>query len=119
MTENRVLPPILVYVCGKFRAPTIRERQANLQAAMNEADVLAHAGYVPIVPHVMIGTMLGQISEADAQAACLRLIDSCDGLCAMSGWEQSGFAPVEMDYAREHGKFVVQGAEGFPVRARG
>ncbi len=83
--------PPLVYVAGKFSAPTRAEVELNIKAAERYGILLTNVGAFAVVPH----TNTGHPRYAELQsyeffiAGTLALCRACDAILLIPGWESS------------------------------
>jgi hypothetical protein len=88
---------MLVYIAGKYRGDVA----ANIQAAREVAVELWEKGYVPICPHLNTAHFEAYCKVEDEVylAGDLEIINVCDAVLFLPGWEESAGARGEHDYA--------------------
>ena len=101
MTQDLLL---VVYIAGPYRAPTREGVLANIEQARQAFGELLRRGYAAICPHTM--TALGEEHWPDLSpevylVADLELLDRCDLLLVLPGWETSEGTKGEIARARE------------------
>lgn len=96
---------IVVYISGKYSGDT----EANIQAARKKAIELWELGYTALTPHLNTMNFDGdcECSYQDYIEGDLVLLDRCDIIYMLEGWEESGGARIEKDYARKEGIYIV------------
>lgn len=98
----------IVYVAGKFTAPTRAGVEANIAAAERVGLEVAHLGCMPLIPHTNTahpGFELAQPYQFWIDGT-LELLRRCDALITVSGWESSNGAKGEVVEAQRLGKPV-------------
>lgn len=78
----------LIYIAGPYTADTAEGIAANVAAAVAVGLQVRAMGLVPVVPHIAIVPGPGLSWDA-AMAECLAILDRCDGVFFIHGWEQS------------------------------
>lgn len=101
---------MLVYVAGPYSAPTREGVAANIAKAEAIGKAIIQAGYVPVIPHRITGhwetdpTFDHWTHDDWMQRFCLPLLDRCDAILMMPGWEHSKGSRMEYEYAGKAGK---------------
>jgi hypothetical protein len=90
----KALPPV-VYVAGKFRAPTPEGIAENVRAAERWALRIAQAGAMPLCPHANNGHFYGQLPEQFWLNGTLSLLAKCDAAVFIPHWTDSEGACAE------------------------
>lgn len=96
----------LVYVAGKYTAPTPEEEMANIIYAKEWGHrVEALGGAVAFVPHIGILQPAGSGLQAwnEAMAKCLPILGRCDAIFLTPGGENSRGSILEHTFATEEG----------------
>lgn len=98
----------LVYVAGKFSAPTRAGVEANIAAAELVGIEVARLGLMPLIPHA--NTSHPQFEQVQPYPfwieGTLELLRRSDALLTVSGWEASSGARGEVEEANRLGKPV-------------
>jgi hypothetical protein len=105
----------VIYISGKLSAGNIRE---NTSIARKAAVKLWELGYTVICPHLnTIDFHVDcDIDYTDYIEGDLVIIDRCDAILMLPGWQESRGALVEHYYAKEKGKkifFSIEELEDF------
>lgn len=112
----------LVYVAGKYSAPTREEVQANIDKADEVAKQLMLRGYVPVIPHKItafwdLDERFSSMNHADwIEKYCIPLQDACSAIAMVPGWRDSFGATQEHEHALEVGQEVIYIDEMPPKR---
>lgn len=86
----------LCFIAGPFRAPTTWQVAENIRAAERVGLEVAKLGGFPIIPHANSHLFLGQLSEEDFWLPGYQeLLDRCDCLVLIPGWESSAGTKAE------------------------
>ena len=93
----------VVYIAGKYRAPTPWGVEQNIQAAREVASKVVAAGYMPLCPHTNTAHMEGLADDAFFLAGTLELLRRCDAVLLVPGWETSAGARAEVMEANRLG----------------
>lgn len=102
----------LVYVGGPFRSHSPWKVYQNVLAAeRHAADVLQSSSLVPIVPHVLTRNLDPLQSDEYWLRATLAIMERCDALYIVPGWEDSIGTLGEIRRALELAKPVFFGRE--------
>ncbi len=94
----------LVYISGPYTAPTPLDIHANIEVAHRMAVVLWNAGFGCITPHLNTAHFehfCPDVPHAAWLEADLQMLESCDAILMLPGWEQSKGALMERDRAYE------------------
>jgi nucleoside 2-deoxyribosyltransferase len=103
-----------VYVAGPYSAPTKEERQKNVKKAEEAGKMLLTLGYVPIIPHKITShwdedeRFLDFGSSDWLERFCFPLLDLCDRVYMVEGWQESKGALAEYGYALAKDKKIYQ-----------
>lgn len=91
----------IVYIAGKFRAPTGWGVEQNVRAAENVGMEVAKLGAMPLIPHANSRFFHGTGDEQFWVAGTLELLRRCDAVMVVSNWKDSVGARGEVMEARE------------------
>lgn len=82
----------LIYVAGRYRAPTREAVAANIEAARQVGIEAARLGWYPVIPHCNTAHMELETLEHCDQfwlTGTLELMTRCDAVVLVAGWETS------------------------------
>jgi len=101
---------ILVYVAGRYTAPTPAGVEENCRIAREVGVQLAACGknVFPVIPHKLGGPAENGIDEAGMYAGTLELMRRCDVVYACPGWETSKGTLAELAEAERLGIPVIR-----------
>ena len=96
----------VIYVAGKYNAPTEWELVLNIRHAETEARKLWKQGWAVICPHKNTAHFGGLLDDPIADRNMwldgdLEMIRRCDAIYMIQGWEKSGGAVEELKLAKE------------------
>lgn len=95
---------MLVYVSGKYSAPTHDEVQANIDAAAVIAKELWQKGHAVICPHLNTAHFeIPGVTYEDYIKGDLNMVRRCDAMVMVPGWKDSRGACEERAYAEQLG----------------
>ncbi len=93
----------LVYIAGRYRAPTGWQIDQNIQRAREFGAEVAKMGAMPLVPHANTAHYDGLNTDEFWLAGTLELLKRCDAVMLIPNWEASSGARAEVAYAQENG----------------
>lgn len=99
----------VIYVAGKYTAPTIEGVIDNVAKAEEAGKEVLAAGHVPLIPHCIsahwdIDSRFTHFEHGDwLNKFCYPLLKKCDGIYLYDGWEESKGAQMEYEVAKLHG----------------
>lgn len=95
----------VVFLSGPFRAPTHWEVEQNIRAAEETALEVWRAGAACICPHCNTRHFDGVDGVEDSQwlEGYLAILEKCDALLLLPGWQDSRGAWAEAELARKLG----------------
>lgn len=79
----------VVYIAGKYRAPTPWGVEQNIRAAEEVGARVIQAGHMPLIPHANTRHMEGLADDAFFLAGTMELLRRCDAVLLVPGWESS------------------------------
>ena len=85
----------LVYVAGRYRAPTVWERDCNIHAARKIGALVVGAGAYPVIPQSNTSHFDGLADDPFWLDGTLQLMRRCDAVIMCPGWEASQGATGE------------------------
>lgn len=91
----------LIYVAGPYRANTPSEMLDNIRRAEVVAKSVWRMGHAAICPHLNSAFFDGVASDKNFLAGTMMMLDSCDGLVKVEGWEKSIGTLEEITYAQQ------------------
>lgn len=95
-------PPV-VFVAGKFRAPTAWEMTENAREALRWSLKVAECGAIPLCPHANMGHFHGLLTEQFWIDASLALLAKSDAAVFIPNWVDSEGATGEHAYCKREG----------------
>ena len=101
-----------IYVAGPYTADTDEGILENIAKAEEIGQALLVKGYLPIIPHKITsfwdrkGPTKGWDHQTWIDRWCRPLLDRCDAVFMVPGWETSPGATIEYHHATEKGKPV-------------
>ncbi len=98
----------MIYVAGRFSAPTRAGVEANIAAAVAVGLEVARLGACPWIPHANMAHPDFEFVQTYQFwiAATARQLQLCDALITVPGWEASGGARGEVGMALRRGMLV-------------
>lgn len=100
---------MICYVAGPYTAPSREEVQANIDKAEAVGKKMMHLGFAPIIPHKITSfwdedPQFAHIQHGDwMQKVCLPLLDKCDAIVMVHGWQESPGSVMEHQHASNRG----------------
>ena len=100
---------IHVYIAGKFRPKGPKEFQrielgTNVRNALAVGFSVARLGCVPVIPHSMYQEFYGfSVPESFWLEATASLLDRCDAVLLVPGWQESDGTLAERKRAKAQG----------------
>lgn len=96
----------VVYIAGKFTAPTAWEIAENIRHAERWGLEVAKRGAMPLIPHANTAHFHGLQTADFWYRGTLELLKRCDGILCIPGWMESKGARAEHAYAESAGMGV-------------
>lgn len=101
MSESTTSLPIpLVYIAGPYRAATGWAIERNIQRARAVGALVVSAGGYPVIPHSNTSHFDGLAPDELFLAGTLTLLDRCDAIVALNGWQESKGTKAELARAK-------------------
>lgn len=91
----------VIYLAGPYRDGSVAGLFANIMRARDIAMLVWARGHVPLCPHLNSMLMDGQVPDEDFISGDLLLLERCDGILMLPGWEDSVGARRELAHARQ------------------
>ena len=91
----------VIYVAGKYRAPTRSEIGLNIQRAEKVARRLWGEGYAVVCPHMNSAHFDGTVADHHFLEGGIEILTRCDAIYMMRGWQDSFGAMAEHAVAME------------------
>lgn len=105
----------LIYIAGPYRAPSEWGVTQNIRKAEAVAIILWGKGWSVFCPHKNTAYFGGLLSDRTWLDGDLVILERCDAICMMDGWENSQGAQVEHSRAVELGMPIYYEADNVPV----
>lgn len=93
----------VVYVAGKFTAPTPDLIEENIRRAEQVGADVVRLGASPLIPHANTRNFVGTATPEFWYRATLALMLKCDAVLTVPGWEESAGATEEVRVAVAQG----------------
>jgi hypothetical protein len=97
----------LCYIAGHFRGANHWEIHKNVIKAELVIPHLIELGYAPVCPHKITENLQGLFSDQTYLDICLNILDKCDSIYMLKGWNTSEGSREEWDYAVAHKKEIL------------
>ncbi len=101
----------VIYVCGPYRDPNERGVVENIRAAEAVAIRLWQIGCAAICPHMNTALMGGVVPDDVFIDGDLNILERCDAVLTLRGWQGSVGSRAEVAYARHKGVLVFHEIE--------
>lgn len=98
----------LLYLAGPFRDRSLWQMRKHVEQAEQIASELWREGYVVLSPHLNHGAFQGLVEDNMIGCACDLLVNKCDALVRMDGWEHSEGTRQEVNHARDCGLSILR-----------
>lgn len=89
------MPIPLVYIAGPFRGLTAWAIEENIRHAERYGLEAAKLGGMPVIPHANTRFFHGQCTDQFWLDGTIRLMEVCDAMVLVPGWERSSGAKAE------------------------
>jgi hypothetical protein len=94
----------MIFIAGKYRGKTSWDIECNIRKAETNALFLARmTGLIPVCVHSMYRFFQDELPDSFWLDATLNILDRCDGILMVDGWENSEGAKAEHKFATEKG----------------
>mgnify|MGYP001562128470 CR=1 FL=1 len=90
----------LVYIAGKFRAPSTWDIEQNVRAAEEEALEVWRLGGIAVCPHMNTRFYQGQLPSWVWLKGDLEILRRCDAVLTVPGWRYSEGTQAEVRQAK-------------------
>jgi len=91
----------VIYIAGKYRGTSENEVFENIMKARAKAKELWDEGYAVVCPHTNTMFMGSKLGDARYIKGDLEILQRCDVIYMMNGWEGSEGATKELEKAKE------------------
>ena len=91
----------LCYIAGPYNAPTHWGIEENIQRARRAGAEVVRCGAFPVVPHQNTAHYGGLADERFFYEGTMLLLEACQGILLLDGWERSKGARGEYERATE------------------
>ena len=108
LLEGHVVSIPIVYIAGPYRALTPWATEQHIRNAEYLALAVWRKGAVAVCPHTMTRFYGGMLGDAEALLGTLALLERCDAVVMVDGWEASDGSRVERSRAHERGLPVFE-----------
>jgi len=107
-----------IYLIGKYSAPTRDEEEINVEIHNEYAKQILLTGHVPVSPVRISGLwnyderFAGWKHDDWIERFCFPLLDACNAIFLIPGWQSSEGSIMEWQRALKQGKKVYKGILG-------
>lgn len=91
---------LVIYIAGPYRAKGGWTVQENIERAASVAISVWQAGHIALCPHLNTAHFDGVVPDERFLEGDLRLLERCDAVLTVSGWQESDGAKAEVAHAR-------------------
>ena len=93
--------PLVVYIAGPYRAANSWDVEQNIRRAETLALAVWRAGFAALCPHTNTRFYDGAAPDYVWLTGDLALLQNCDALLTVDGWERSTGTQDEIAFARD------------------
>lgn len=108
----------VIYVAGPYTAYTHYGIQINIARAAETAVKCWKKGWAVVCPHLNVANFhiyYGKgFTESDIVEGCLELLERCDAVVMLPGWERSEGSKKEHEAAKKLGLLIFYGLDAVP-----
>ena len=98
---------LIFYVSGRYTGQTVEETDINIRHAENVARTIWRAGFAAICPHTNSAHFDDEANYLTFIEKYMDIVERCDVVVAMIGYQTSLGATVEVAYAERLGKTII------------
>lgn len=99
--------PLVVYIAGPYRAKPNAANQWQQEQNIRRAEEVAHRvwemGAAALCPHGNSRFFQGSLPDSVWLDGDLAMLNKCDAVLMIAGWEESAGAIAEQQFALDHG----------------
>jgi nucleoside 2-deoxyribosyltransferase len=99
---------LVIYIAGPYRAATTWGIAENIQTAKRVALEVWRAGFVALCPHANTSLFDGELPDDAYRNGDLTLMERCDAVLLLDGWERSSGTREEVRTAKRMGLPVFE-----------
>jgi len=109
--------PLIIYTAGPYRAPTPQDVDQNILTARGVAVKVWERGHYAICPHLNTNQFERLCDVPDSQwlKGDLVMLERCDAILMVPGWEDSAGSRHELEHAKAHGLQVFYNLTEIPT----
>lgn len=111
----------LIYIAGRYRAPTVDLIKLNISTARDVAIQADALGWYALCPHMnsaLLDQALPDLSDDYWLMGTMAMMERCDALVLVPGWQQSAGTLAELARARQLGMPIYMSPDVLPSAER-